>query len=618
LRKKDAEAAAAKESFLASKAERDKIAKEKEETAKRAAEEAAAVEESRRVEREARRAEAAARKADLSAIVKPTGKLPPQKKIFGMWVNDKLVKGGYEPIKVGELELEMQDGTVVAKLLQVLTEHKIEGIDWQPNNPLKISSNFYILWSVMKAAGMELGSVNATNIMRDPPVLKTDLGLLWALICKFELDDANGSVSALLAWVQPRTAAMKKVDDLANDWKDGLAFLALLDSLCPGKVNWGEVKSMTPAQRLEMAFKLNLVELGVPKLLDPEDLEGPGDVEMKQSVMTYIAAIKNAAAKQGSGADKLFDDANALYVQALLDGRTKEDDLFHTARDAIKDCVYGDNNKVDDIIAEAINGLDATNESFIPPIDKFGQAQEQFEAFKTEEGAEKADACKAKAAEARRQPEILRTRLQEGLIEEKNRWLVKVEIEEGDMIISEVDELMDGLTSQIQTWAADEIAKCSGEDERYELKNKAKAIVQMKAQPLIAAKEHYQIAHGLNTDVPVKLQLLNKIAAVDDIIDDYEQRVVNLVNSAIFKADEDKAADTEDILRIYHEFSKKIDSLQKKMELEDIDVPRAPGMAETRLAGIMAAIDIDYQRDITLREKLHIALDETFTIEKLP
>ena len=41
-----------------------------------------------------------------------------------------------------------------------------------------------------------------------------------------------------------------------------------------------------------------------------------------------------------------------------------------------------------------------------------------------------------------------------------------------------------------------------------------------------------------HTPTQVKLELLNKIAAVDDIIADYEQRVVNIVNSAIFKADE--------------------------------------------------------------------------------
>ena len=73
------------------------------------------------------------------------------------------------------------------------------------------------------------------------------------------------------------------MDDFANDWKDGIAFLALLDSLSPGKFKWGDVAPMpgqerTAAMRLELAFKLFLVELGVPKLLDPEDLEGPGKI----------------------------------------------------------------------------------------------------------------------------------------------------------------------------------------------------------------------------------------------------------------------------------------------------------------------------------------------------
>ena len=58
-----------------------------------------------------------------------------------------------------------------------------------------------------------------------------------------------------------------------------------------------------------------------------------------------------------------------------------------------------------------------------------------------------------------------------------------------------------------------------------------------KAEPLLAAKEHYKKAYQLSSDSAVKRQMVKKIEAIDDIIDGYNSQVLDVVNTAIFNND---------------------------------------------------------------------------------
>lgn len=553
--------------------------------------------------------------------------MPPQKKVFGMWINDKLVKSGNPAIRVADLEQELQDGTVLAQLLQALTGDEIEGIDWQPGNPLQIAANFHILWGLMtRHEGIDLGGVNATNVMREPPVLKTDLALIWRLIQKYELvDDGQGQVEGLLAWAAPRSvgdheaAPKSPASNFTTAWKDGLGFLALADSVAPGSVDWGKVQEVDSNEvRLNMGFKIFLTHLGVPMLLEAEDLEGRSDVEMKQEVMVYIGAIKNAVAQQEDGADKLFNEANAMYVQALLEGRTAEEEIYSHTKEQIQSCMYGGDNNVDELIADALNQLALTSEKFITARQAFDSAKETYLSSKTKEGNEMASKCQDKSAAAVAQPSVLHKSLQEGLLALKMQWQIQVEVEEGDAIVGEVDALMDGLVSHIGTWAEEEVHNNTGEDFRAKLKSQAKAFVTKKAEPLLAAKEHYKKAYQLSSDSAVKRQMVKKIEAIDDIIDGYNSQVLDVVNTAIFNNDKNKKSEAEDILKIYHQFSQRIDALAQKMDLPDAPLSKEPGVAAARLAIIKQRINDAFARDCNLREQLHAAVDQTYTEEQLP
>lgn len=78
-----------------------------------------------------------------------------------------------------------------------------------------------------------------------------------------------------------------EVKDFGASWRDGVAFLALIDAIKANLVNLAELKKTSNRQRLETAFDVAESKLGIAKLLDAEDVDVPKPDE--KSIMTYVA-----------------------------------------------------------------------------------------------------------------------------------------------------------------------------------------------------------------------------------------------------------------------------------------------------------------------------------------
>lgn len=78
-----------------------------------------------------------------------------------------------------------------------------------------------------------------------------------------------------------------EVRDFGASWRDGVAFLALIDAIKANLFNLAEMKKASNKQRLEVAFDVAESKLGIARLLDAEDV----DVEKpdEKSIMTYVA-----------------------------------------------------------------------------------------------------------------------------------------------------------------------------------------------------------------------------------------------------------------------------------------------------------------------------------------
>lgn len=78
-----------------------------------------------------------------------------------------------------------------------------------------------------------------------------------------------------------------EVRDFGPSWRDGVAFLALIDAIKENLVNSAEMKKASNKQRLETAFDVAESKLGIARLLDAEDVDV--DKPDEKSIMTYVA-----------------------------------------------------------------------------------------------------------------------------------------------------------------------------------------------------------------------------------------------------------------------------------------------------------------------------------------
>ncbi|RXN24277.1 nesprin-1-like protein [Labeo rohita] len=220
-----------------------------------------------------------------------------QKRTFTKWINSHLAKRN-PPLVVSDLFEDVKDGVMLLALLEVLSGHKL----------------------------IKLVNINTTDVVDGRPSIV--LGLIWTIILYFQIEEltshlpalqpqssSNSSVEssnstetssppvkrkprlsfqggarrALLKWVQ--TTATKRlgldVKDFGPSWRTGVAFHAVIFALQPHLVNMERVWRRPNRENLEEAFSLAERELGIPRLLDPEDVDV--DKPDEKSIMTYVA-----------------------------------------------------------------------------------------------------------------------------------------------------------------------------------------------------------------------------------------------------------------------------------------------------------------------------------------
>lgn len=93
----------------------------------------------------------------------------------------------------------------------------------------------------------------------------------------------------LLSWVTkaiPSDLGIE-VKDFGPSWRDGYAFMGLINAIDESLINIEQYRDASNKHRLDTSFNVAETELGIPKLLDPDDLDIPKPDE--RSVMTYVA-----------------------------------------------------------------------------------------------------------------------------------------------------------------------------------------------------------------------------------------------------------------------------------------------------------------------------------------
>uniref|UniRef100_A0A3Q4GM77 Calponin-homology (CH) domain-containing protein n=1 Tax=Neolamprologus brichardi TaxID=32507 RepID=A0A3Q4GM77_NEOBR len=230
------------------------------------------------------------------------------------------------PLEVNDLFEDIKDGVKLLALLEVLSGQRLPREQGRQLKRIHWVSNIGTALKFLEGRKIKLVNIHATDIADGRPSIV--LGLIWTIILYFQIEEltsnlpalqalsnSNSSVDsitssgagsppmkrkvvnkfkgnakkALLQWVQC-TAAKNfgiEVKDFGPSWRDGVAFQSVVHAIRPDLVDMEVVRRRSNRENLEEAFSLAENELGIPRLLDPEDVDV--DKPDEKSIMTYVA-----------------------------------------------------------------------------------------------------------------------------------------------------------------------------------------------------------------------------------------------------------------------------------------------------------------------------------------
>ncbi|XP_074543670.1 plectin a [Halichoeres trimaculatus] len=218
-----------------------------------------------------------------------------QKKTFTKWVNKHLVKAQRH---VTDLYEDLRDGHNLISLLEVLSGETLP----REKGRMRFHKlqNVQIALDFLKHRQVKLVNIRNDDIADGNP--KLTLGLIWTIILHFQISDiqVNGqsddmtAKEKLLLWSQRMVEGYQglRCDNFTTGWRDGKLFNAIIHKHRPSLIDMSQVYRQSNQENLEQAFSVAERELGVTRLLDPEDVDVPHPDE--KSIITYVSSLYDA------------------------------------------------------------------------------------------------------------------------------------------------------------------------------------------------------------------------------------------------------------------------------------------------------------------------------------
>merc|ERR1719499_2657823 len=250
-----------------------------------------------------------------------------QSKTFSKWCNMYLSKKGYEgTVGVGEeFGGSWKDGVTLMKLINALYD-----VDMPKRYKKDAKTRVHRLDNVTQALKMVDKAEVKTTHLKQVNLLDGDFrmmcGMVWNIILDYNIkgisvEDKNAK-TGLLLWCQKKTKHYKGVNgnihNFHKDWKNGNAFLALVDKHTTGVVDYDAMYDSSAEEKLDAAFTA-CENLGVPRLLDVEDLTEVERLDDK-AVMTYVSELFKLFSKEDIKENAASHISSFLKFQRRLDG----------------------------------------------------------------------------------------------------------------------------------------------------------------------------------------------------------------------------------------------------------------------------------------------------------
>ncbi|XP_056333913.1 spectrin beta chain, non-erythrocytic 4-like isoform X1 [Danio aesculapii] len=249
-----------------------------------------------------------------------------QKKTFTKWVNSHLARVS---CRISDLYNDLRDGYMLIRLLEVLSGELLP-------RPTRGRMRIHCLENVDKALQflkeqrVHLENVGSHDIVDGNHRLT--LGLIWTIILRFQIQvikietednrETRSAKDALLLWCQMKTAGYPEVNihNFTTCWRDGLAFNALIHRHRPDLIEFHKLTRSNATHNLQQAFNIAEQNLGLTKLLDPEDVNTENPDE--KSIITYVVSYYHYFSKmkalivEGKRIGKVLD--NAIEAEKVI------------------------------------------------------------------------------------------------------------------------------------------------------------------------------------------------------------------------------------------------------------------------------------------------------------
>nr|KAF6395898.1 plectin [Molossus molossus] len=218
-----------------------------------------------------------------------------QKKTFTKWVNKHLIKAQRH---ISDLYEDLRDGHNLISLLEVLSGDSLP----REKGRMRFHKlqNVQIALDYLRHRQVKLVNIRNDDIADGNP--KLTLGLIWTIILHFQISDIQVSGQSedmtakekLLLWSQRMVEGYQglRCDNFTTSWRDGRLFNAIIHRHKPMLIDMNKVYGQTNLENLDQAFSVAERDLGVTRLLDPEDVDVPQPDE--KSIITYVSSLYDA------------------------------------------------------------------------------------------------------------------------------------------------------------------------------------------------------------------------------------------------------------------------------------------------------------------------------------
>jgi len=229
-----------------------------------------------------------------------------QSRTFSKWVNMYLSKKGHADRAEPEGTAFAQSFTssvLILKLLDSLYDVPLpKKYHKNPKSRVLQLDNANAAMKAIDKAEIKMTGLNKNNILDGS--FKMMMGMVWNIILDYNIkgisvEDQNAK-QGLLIWCQKKTKDYQGVNgnikNFSKDWKNGNAFLALVDKHTTGLVDYDASFDKSAEEKLDEAFTA-CEQLSIPRLIEVSDLtevEHPDD----KAVMTYVSELFKLFSKE--------------------------------------------------------------------------------------------------------------------------------------------------------------------------------------------------------------------------------------------------------------------------------------------------------------------------------